>query len=158
MEERKNIKAKNYDLTFSKDEEQWIERVENFGIYESIEFTVDLERQSFTEDNWLTLSGLIDFLEINLATFVEKSIEPLTSFAVKSGYFNEEQLQYINFGFLNWVQIVDNTFSANDYNWNFELEFSINNIENTIENIDAYGRWTITFSGKAVSGIRRITW
>lgn len=44
MEESKNIKAKNYDLTFSKDEEQWIERVKNFGSYESIEFTIDLER------------------------------------------------------------------------------------------------------------------
>lgn len=158
MQSKKLVQAKNFSLEFSEDEDQWIAVGKDFGGFDSLEFTIDTEQHLFPDTNWETLPRFIDFLEVNLAYFVQKSLIPLKSFAQQSGYFSSLDTQDITFGFLNWVQIIDNTFSANDANWQFELEFSTQHKKDSLDNIDGYGRWTITFSGKCVSGIRRITW
>lgn len=158
MQQKKPIQTKNFSLEFSEDEDQWIGVAKDFGGFDSLEFTVDTAQHLFPDTNWEALPRLIDFLEVNLAYFIQKSMVPLKSFAQHSGYFSSAEAQDIDFEFLNWVQIVDNTYSANDAHWQFELEFSTLNKKDSLENIDGYGRWTVTFSGKCISGIRRITW
>ncbi len=157
MNKTRHIKSKNFELFFSRDEGEWVGKVNNFGEFSNIEFSIDLDKQNFNEKNWKHVPHFIDFLEINLNDFIQKSFIPLTSFALKSGYFNANENQ-LHFDFLNTVQILDNSFSANDSNWTFELLFNTKNANNSNTNIDAYGLWIITFSGKCISGIRRINW
>lgn len=72
----------------------------------NIEFTVDLEKQVFDDKEWEKFRLLIDFLEVNLSSFVERSIYPLKSFAASSEYFSDSELGNIDIGFLNWVKIM----------------------------------------------------
>ena len=151
----KPVKFKKFEINFTKNEYEWFGKVDHFGEFESIEFSIDLRTNSFTDNNWEKLPAFFDFLDINLKIFIQKSIQPLISFATHSNYFSSRELENLEPVFLNWVQILDNIHTAFDSKWKFELEFEMMNNE---EPIDTYGRWIITFSGICISGIRRIDW
>lgn len=154
------IKSTNFEVLFkhSEDGEEWYARIPKLGGQETIELYLDINTP-FIEKNWDKLPDFIEYLHIHLAKHIQKAIEVLPQFAKMTGIFSDSQQDYLDFGYGYCVIFKDNTFTYNNLNnWEFELDFSTNNIGDTLENIDGYGKWTVTFKGDCITGIKRETW
>jgi hypothetical protein len=159
MEEHtKIIRSKNFETTFrlTDDKDEWCAKISKFGGLDNIELSINLENY-FNESSWAKFPDFIEYLNENLSLYIEKAIDVLPEFAKMTGYFSTETTETLNFGFGNFIIYKDNSFTLAD-RWEFELDFSTNSKEGSIENIDGYGRWLVTFNGNCIGGIRRETW
>ncbi|WP_316771544.1 hypothetical protein [Pedobacter frigiditerrae] len=154
----KSIKSENFEITFrlTADKDEWYAKISNLGGFEHIEFSINLDHY-FSEESWTKLPDFIEFLNENLNHYFNKAIDTLTKFAKMTGYFNEEEQSFLDFGFGHCIIFKDNSFTVTN-RWEFELDFSTNNKKDSLENIDGYGRWFVTFNGNCISGIRRENW
>ena len=157
-QETKIIKSNKRELIFrqSEDKDEWFSIVPDYSGFDQIEFSINLDNY-FSEESWIKLPEFIDYLEDNLKYHLDKAIDPLKSFAKMTGYFSTEEQIYLDFGFGHCIIFQDNSLT-NANRWDFELDFHTNNIKDSIDNIDGYGRWFVTFNGNCISGIRRETW
>ncbi|MDM1370076.1 hypothetical protein HX052_17585 [Myroides marinus] len=158
--ETKLIKSVHFEVLFklSEDAEEWYARIPNWGNQGMVELYLDIDTP-FMEKNWGKLPDFIEYLHIHLSKHIQKAIEVLPTFAKLTGIFNDTKQNHLDFGFGYCVLFKDNTFFYPTLNnWEFELDFSTNNIREILENIDGYGKWTVTFNGSSITGIRREIW
>lgn len=151
----KIIKSENSELIFrlTEDKDEWCSKVSSFGGFENIEFSINLDNY-FSEVSWTALPDFMEYLKDNLKNHIDKAMDTLPKFAKMTGYFNEKEQVFLDFGFGHSVIFKDNSFTLAN-RWEFELDFSTNNKKDSIENIDGYGRWFVTFNRNCISGIRR---
>jgi len=154
----KIIKSENFELIFrlTEDKDEWCSKVSNFCGFEDIGFSINPDNY-FSEVSWKKLPDFMEYLKDNLKHHVDKAMDALPKFAKMTGYFNDEEQSFLDFGFNYCIIFKDNSFAIAN-RWEFELDFTTNNKKDSIENIDGYGRWFVTFNGNCISGIRRENW